>query len=93
MAQTLARLSGPAVQRQQLRLEKVGVIAGFLIGLVAFKSLIFKAMNLAYDANYLTGGRYTHKKFESDLFDSIAGRAPDSQSSTAGFMKMVFGRK
>jgi hypothetical protein len=33
MAQTLARFPGPAVQRQQLRLEKVGVIAGFLIGL------------------------------------------------------------
>ncbi len=33
MAQTLARLPGHAVQRQQLRLEKVGVIAGFLIGL------------------------------------------------------------
>jgi len=33
MAQTLARISGPAVERQQLRLEKVGVIAGFLLGL------------------------------------------------------------
>lgn len=33
MAQTLVRLPGPAVERQQLRLEKVGVIAGFLIGL------------------------------------------------------------
>jgi hypothetical protein len=33
MAQTLAQIPGPAVQRQQLRLEKVGVIAGFLIGL------------------------------------------------------------
>lgn len=35
MAQSLARrLPGPAAQRQQLRLEKVGVIAGFLVGLV-----------------------------------------------------------
>lgn len=34
MAQTLARLPGPAFERQQLRLEKVGVIAGFLLGLV-----------------------------------------------------------
>jgi hypothetical protein len=34
MAQTLARLPGHAAQRQQLRLEKVGVIAGFLVGLV-----------------------------------------------------------
>ncbi len=34
MAQTLVRLPGPAARRQQLRLEKVGVIAGFLLGLV-----------------------------------------------------------
>lgn len=33
MAQTLARLPGSAVQRQHLRLEKAGVIAGFLLGL------------------------------------------------------------
>lgn len=33
MAQTLVRLPGPAFERQQLRLEKVGVIAGFLLGL------------------------------------------------------------
>jgi len=33
MAQTLVRIPGPAAERQQLRLEKVGVIAGFLLGL------------------------------------------------------------
>ena len=33
MAQTLARIPGLVTERQQLRLEKVGVIAGFLIGL------------------------------------------------------------
>lgn len=33
MAQTLARIPGLATERQQLRLEKVGVIAGFLLGL------------------------------------------------------------
>lgn len=33
MAQTLARLPGSTAERQQLRLEKVGVIAGFLAGL------------------------------------------------------------
>ncbi len=40
MAQTLARLPGPVAQRQQLRLEKVGVIAGFLIGLVLAVGLV-----------------------------------------------------
>ena len=44
MAQTLARLSGPAVQRQQLRLEKVGVIAGFLIGLVLAVAVVSGAV-------------------------------------------------
>lgn len=44
MAQTLARLSGPAVQRQQLRLEKVGVIAGFLIGLVLAVAVVSPAV-------------------------------------------------
>jgi len=34
MAQTLHRIPGPAAERQQLRLEKVGVIAGFLLGVV-----------------------------------------------------------
>lgn len=33
MAQTLARFPGSTAQRQQLRLEKVGVIGGFLVGL------------------------------------------------------------
>src|SRR3989344_3263055 len=33
MAQTLARIPGLVTERQQLRLEKVGVIAGFLLGL------------------------------------------------------------
>lgn len=34
MAQALVRLPVSAARRQQLRLEKVGVIAGFLVGLV-----------------------------------------------------------
>ena len=34
MAQTLDRIPGPAAERQQLRLEKIGVIAGFLLGVV-----------------------------------------------------------
>lgn len=33
MAQTFARFPGSTAQRQQLRLEKVGVIGGFLVGL------------------------------------------------------------
>lgn len=33
MTQTLARFPGSTAQRQQLRLEKVGVIGGFLVGL------------------------------------------------------------
>lgn len=34
MAQTLSHIPASTAQRQQLRLEKVGVIAGFLLGLV-----------------------------------------------------------
>lgn len=34
MAQTLSHIPASSARRQQLRLEKVGVIAGFLLGLV-----------------------------------------------------------
>jgi fatty acid desaturase len=44
MAQTLARLSSPAAQRQQLRLEKVGVIAGFLTGLALAGGVVSGAL-------------------------------------------------
>lgn len=40
MAQAFAQIPGPAVQRQQLRLEKVGVIAGFLLGLTLAVGLV-----------------------------------------------------
>lgn len=40
MAQAFAQIPGPAVQRQQLRLEKVGVIAGFLLGLTLALGLV-----------------------------------------------------
>lgn len=44
MAQTLARLTSPAAQRQQLRLEKIGVIAGFLIGLAVAGGVVSGAL-------------------------------------------------
>ena len=44
MAQTLARLSTPAAERQQLRLEKVGVIAGFLVGLALAGGVVSAAL-------------------------------------------------
>lgn len=45
MAQTLVRIPGPAAERQQLRLEKVGVIAGFLIGLALAAGSVSGALN------------------------------------------------
>ena len=47
MAQTLARFPGSTAQRQQLRLEKVGVIAGFLIGLPLAVSEVAGALSQA----------------------------------------------
>lgn len=44
MAQTLVRFPHPAAQRQQLRLEKVGVIAGFLIGLALAVGVVSGAL-------------------------------------------------
>jgi len=44
MAQTLVRFPNPAAQRQQLRLEKVGVIAGFLLGLALAVGVVSGAL-------------------------------------------------
>jgi len=49
MAQTLVRLSTPAAERQQLRLEKVGVIAGFLVGLAVAGGFVSAAL-VEFDA-------------------------------------------
>ena len=40
MAQTLARIPGLVAERQRLRLEKFGVIAGFLLGLAIGVGLV-----------------------------------------------------
>lgn len=44
MAQTLARFPGSTAQRQQLRLEKVGVIGGFLVGLALAAGVVSSLM-------------------------------------------------
>ena len=47
MAQTFVRASRPVGEVQQLRLEKVGVIAGFLIGLPLAVSEVAGALSQA----------------------------------------------